>query len=263
MVPDFQRCRRRSNTTMNAQYDAIAEQYRKSKQAPLRRYVEAFTFMSLVGDVRGKRVLDLACGEGFYTRRLQAAGADRVVGVDVSGNMIELAREQERAESRGIEYHCLDVLDLDSAEQLGEFDVVVAAYLLHYAPDTTSLARMCANIRARLPTGGRFLSLNENPEQSAQQFAGYEQYGFNKTAELPLRDGAGITYWMIAGRDMFQIHAHWFSRQTYERVLTNAGFTTVAWHPLQLDEAGIAAHGEKYWVEYLENPPIVGLECRV
>lgn len=248
---------------MNAQYDAIAEQYRRSKHSPLRKYVEAHTFMELVGDVRGKRILDLACGEGFYSRRLQAAGAARVVGVDVSGEMIALAMERERAEPRGIEYVRADVRDLDASAGLGPFDIVVAAYLLHYAPDAQALARMVTNIAAYLPGGGRFVTLNENPDQPADRFAGYEQYGFNKSVELPLRDGSEITYWMIAGRDMFQIHAHWFSRATYERVLMDAGFSTLTWHPLRLDDAGIVAHGREYWQEYLENPPIVGLECRV
>ena len=68
---------------------------------------------------------------------------------------------------------------------------------------------------------------------------------------------------MISGRDMFQIHAHWFSRATYERALTVAGFRQVEWQPLQLDPVAIEQYGEDYWQEYLLNPPIVGLECRV
>jgi ubiquinone/menaquinone biosynthesis C-methylase UbiE len=248
---------------MNAQYDDIAEQYQRSKESPLRRYIEAYTFMELVGDVREKRVLDLACGEGFYTRRLKAAGAAHVLGVDVSAEMIALADTQERDDPLGVEYLCADVAEIDASGDLGTFDLVTAAYLLHYAPDEQTLTRMCANIAAQLPSGGRFVTLNENPEQTAEQLAGYEQYGFNKTAELPLRDGAPITYWMIAGRDIFRIHAYWFSRATYERALAAAGFSFVEWRPLQLDEAGIVAHGEEYWREYLLNPPIVALECRV
>lgn len=244
------------------QYDAIAEQYRRSKASPLRRYVEAYTFMRMVGDVRGRRVLDLACGEGFYSRRLKAAGAACVVGVDVSREMIELAREAERERPLGVDYLRADVQELDNAD-LGSFDIVVAAYLLHYAPDEAALARMCANIAARLPAGGRFVTLNENPDQRAEDFAGYEQYGFNKTAEGPLRDGARIRYWMVAGREMFSIDACWYSRETYERVLQAAGFRQLTWHRPVLDAAGIAEHGRDYWQEYLSNPPIAGLECRV
>jgi hypothetical protein len=46
-------------------------------------------------------------------------------------------------------------------------------------------------------------------------------------------------------------------------VLTDVGFGRVAWHPLMLDPAGIEAHGVDYWQEYLDNPPVIGLECRV
>jgi SAM-dependent methyltransferase len=204
-------------------------------------------------------VLDLACGEGFYSRRLKALGAASVVGVDISAEMIRLAEQQECDESQGVEFVCADVRDLGD---LGQFDVIVAAYLLHYAPSEADLVRMCRNIRRHLSDGGRFVTLNENPDQPVGRYAGYEQYGFNKTAENPRTDGSQITYFMVAGRELFKFHAHFFTRQTYEHVLTDAGFGYVAWHPLALDPAGVDEHGADYWREYLDNPPIIGLECR-
>jgi len=243
-----------------SQYDAIAEQYRRSKSSPLRSYVEAYTFLNLVGDVRGKRVLDLACGEGFYSRRLKTLGAKSVVGVDISSEMIHLAEQQERENPQEIEYVCADVSELDD---LGRFDIVVAAYLLHYAPNVDVLTRMCRNVRHHLPEGGRFVTLNENPDQPAGHYVGYEQYGFNKTVETPRTDGSKITYYMVAGRELFEFHAHYFERGTYERILTDAGFDYIAWRPLALDPVGAAEHGADYWREYLSNPPIIGLECRV
>lgn len=245
---------------MSAQYDDIAEHYRRSKDSPLRTYVEAYTFEQMIGDVRGKRVLDLACGEGFYSRRLRALGADRVVGVDVSRQMIALAERQESENPLGIEYVCADVCDLGD---LGRFDIVVAAYLLHYAPDAQDLERMLRNIRRHLPEGGRFVTLNENPDQPPARYAGYEQYGFSKMVEGPCVDGAPITYWMLVGRRLFKFHAVYFTRQTYETALAGAGFAGVKWRPPMLDPAGVAAHGADYWREYLANPPIVGLECRL
>ncbi len=52
------------------QYDAIAEAYQDSKLLPFRRYVEAYSLFQILGDLRGARVLDLACGDGFYTRKI-------------------------------------------------------------------------------------------------------------------------------------------------------------------------------------------------
>jgi toxoflavin synthase len=86
---------------MATNYDPIAEQYKRSKQRPWRTHIETFTLMELIGDPAGEVVVDVACGEGFYTRLLRRRGAGKVVGVDLSQRMIELARDQEAQTSAG------------------------------------------------------------------------------------------------------------------------------------------------------------------
>src|SRR3954451_15223933 len=89
---------------MLTDYDAIATRYRRAKGQPWRTAIESFTLMDLVGDLAGKSVVDLACGEGFYTRLLRRGGAERVVGIDLSGEMIALARAEEAEHPSGIDY---------------------------------------------------------------------------------------------------------------------------------------------------------------
>ena len=76
----------------------------------------------VIGNVRGRRVLDLSCGEGQNTRMLARRGA-RVVGVDFSERMIELARKMEKDERLGIRYYVSDAADLKVFEDEC-FDVV-------------------------------------------------------------------------------------------------------------------------------------------
>jgi SAM-dependent methyltransferase len=245
-----------ASAAVAAPYDAIAEQYQRSRRAPIRRYIEGYTFFDLVGPVAGLAVLDLACGEGCYTRELAQRGARRVVGVDISPAMIALARQQPIA---GIEYV---VSDVQSLPDLGQFDLVVAAHLLHYARDADALDRMCERIAAHLAPGSRFVALNENPEQPPARYAGYAQYGFSKSVPAPRREGSAITYRVISGRELFCFDAYHHERATYERALAAAGFTQIRWHPVRLDPAGEAEFGAAYWREYLDNPPIAALECR-
>ena len=80
---------------MSAEYDHIAGDYRLSKRLPFRECVEWYSYRRLIGDVSGQKILDLACGEGFYSRRVSALGAAKVVGVDISTVMIERAWQQE------------------------------------------------------------------------------------------------------------------------------------------------------------------------
>ncbi|MDJ0928351.1 MAG: methyltransferase domain-containing protein [Gammaproteobacteria bacterium] len=244
---------------MAAQYDRIAEPYRRTQSSPLRQWVEVPSLFSRLGDIFGCRVLELACGDGFYSRQLAAAGAT-VLAVDISPAMIELARAAERDDPHGVEYHCADVACLPD---FGQFDLVVATYLLHYAPDRTQLAAMCANIARSLLPDGSFIALNENPAQPAEPGGAYARYGFSKSVEEPVQDGACITYQMLAGRELFSFSAHYYSAATYEQVLRDAGFRTIAWAPLHVDSVGEATLGAEYFSAYLANPPVLLLECRL
>ena len=142
---------------MTTDYDPIAEQYKRSKQQPWRTYIEAFTLMNLIGDPSGKKVIDIACGEGFYTRLLRQRGAEKVTGVDLSERMVELAKAQEAVQQLGIDYVVGDGRDLELG---AKYDLAVAAYLLNYARDRGELGDMCKGIARCLRPGGRFVTVN-------------------------------------------------------------------------------------------------------
>jgi len=76
-----------------------------------RYYSTEPAMLDVVGDVNGRYLLDLGCGEGYWCRALARRGA-RVVGIDFSSRMIEEAIEAEKEERLGIEYHVADATDL-------------------------------------------------------------------------------------------------------------------------------------------------------
>jgi hypothetical protein len=51
-------------TTVDTDYDRIAEQYKRAKLQPWRTRLERYTPLRLAGNVARKAVIDLACGEG-------------------------------------------------------------------------------------------------------------------------------------------------------------------------------------------------------
>ena len=78
-----------------AQYDHIGSKYDEYAQTATLKRAESYTFFRMVGELEGKRVLDLACGFGFYTKLLKQRGAVQVIGVDISPEMVRLARAKE------------------------------------------------------------------------------------------------------------------------------------------------------------------------
>jgi len=81
----------------------------------------------LPGDLTGLRLLDAGCGTGALAVAAAARGAD-VIAVDVSGQLVAIARERTPA-GVAIDYRVGDMLSPD----LGTFDHVVAMdSLIHY-----------------------------------------------------------------------------------------------------------------------------------
>ena len=89
------------------------------------------TVVDILGDVQGKRMCDLACGEGYLSRDLAAQGAD-VTGVDLSSNLLEYARR--RSEGLEIDFINDDAQTLQTIED-HSFDIVVCYMALMDIPD--------------------------------------------------------------------------------------------------------------------------------
>ncbi len=228
---------------MTTDYDPIAEQYKRSKLQPWRTFIEAFTLLELVGGADALAVLDVACGEGFYTRALANLRPARVVGVDLSAGMIELARKQEAAHGLGIEYFVGDARNLGWD---GQFDLVVAAYLLNYARDRGELGAMCEGIARCLKPGGRFVTVNCSPTLDFSTAPSYRKYGFETRVIGPFREGAPIAWKFYLPDGTFEIENYHLEVPIHEDALRRAGFGEIRWHAPRLSPVGVAEQGHGF-----------------
>lgn len=242
---------------MTTNYDPIAEQYKRSKQQPWRTYIEAHTLFQLIGDPAGLSVLDVACGEGFYSRMLRERGASAVTGVDLSAGMIDLARKQEALHQQGINYIVGDARNLPLSPK---YDLVVAAYLLNYAQTREELRAMANGIAQCLKPGGRFVTVNCNPALAFPTAPSYRQYGFETSVKGEFHEGAPITWTFHLADGSFEIENYYLDVQIHEDAFQAAGFQETRWHAPQLAPQGIAEFGAEFWRPIQEHPPVTFIE---
>ncbi|MFJ2609222.1 class I SAM-dependent methyltransferase [Streptomyces sp. NPDC091279] len=239
------------------QYDGIGETYEGFKSLPMARWAECPSFLTMLGDVRGRSVLDLACGTGFYSRQFKRLGAAEVLGVDISGEMVAAARAIEERAPLGVRYAVADATELPLPER--PFDVASAVYLLNYAEDAAEMEAMCRAVRRSLAPGARFLVLTQAP---AYRFDGPSMapYGFTyePVGTSPIGPRVRITARLDPPVAFVTTYPH---REVYERSLTRAGFRDVTWVPLHVSEEGLRERGAAYWADFLGNPPLTMLHC--
>ncbi len=113
-------------------YEQFAHRYaERSVTKPHNAYYERPATLSLLPDVKGKRVLDAGCGPGIYAEWLLDQGAE-VVALDVTPDMVAITQARVGARAtvlRADLQHPLDFADSES------FDVVLCPLVMDYLAD--------------------------------------------------------------------------------------------------------------------------------
>lgn len=203
-------------------YDDIAEWYdqwigaHSMNEDPFFLAVDTF-----IGDVTGKHICDLACGQGRVARHLADRGA-HVVGIDLSAGLLAIARRYEEMNPRGIGYVQADAQYLDE-HVAGLFDGVVCFLALM---DIPHLALTLHSVARVLKPGGWFVFAilhpcfhtsqsgeSETPEGTVRTIGKYFVEGYWRS---PTRTGP-------PGK----IGAYHRTLSTYVNSLTDAGLQLV------------------------------------
>jgi ubiquinone biosynthesis O-methyltransferase len=128
--------------------DAYAA-WRASETGVVTDRIERRLIFDLLGDVAGRRVLDVGCGDGELAIALRRRGA-RVVGIDASDAMIAAARRRARQEEADVSFLVAAAQALPFPQH--SFDTVVAVTILCFIPNAAPVFREMARILT--PGGG-------------------------------------------------------------------------------------------------------------
>jgi len=183
------------------QYNNISSSYDNINDLPISRAIVPNVERLVHPYIKGARVLELACGTGFFTKYMLDWGASSIVGVDVSQGMVDAAESelQKRNEYAG-KYRFMvadcsvpfSIADPESKDGEGAFDIVFAAWLLNYAQDLPTMTEMFKNISKHLKPGGRFVSVLPHPEKdpmnciNAVNEQSKQGYGYRIEVQRPI-----------------------------------------------------------------------------
>lgn len=99
-----------------------------------------------------KIILDIGCGTGEFSRLL-ARRADKVIAIDLSPNMIEVAKEKSK-QYPNIDFQVADVLQWKFPSE--EFDAIFSIATVHHLP----VEELLPNLKAALKLGGKLVILD-------------------------------------------------------------------------------------------------------
>jgi len=136
-------------------YDKLAKTWhtKRRQKTFYNDFLEMPATLSLLKNVKNKKILDLGCGTGVLSKILKRRGA-KVFGVDVSPKMIDLAKSNVK----GVDFRTGSVYKLPYKSNY--FDIVVASLVLHYFKN---LNKAFKEIRRVLKKNGILIFSTDNP----------------------------------------------------------------------------------------------------
>jgi len=198
------------------------------------RYAEAYSKLEFPGTyylayrdlpeiiaqhVIGREAIDFGCGAGRSTRFLRRLGFD-VVGVDISEEMIQKAREKD---DEG-EYLLIADGDFSQFEQ-GAYDLVLSAFTFDNVPTMHKKVQLFTGIGQLLKSKGKMVNVVSSPEIYTYEWVSFSTKDFpeNRLA----RSGDEVRIRNLAIEDERPVVDIIMSDEAYQEVYARAGLEVV------------------------------------
>jgi len=148
----------------------------RSTDTCLNDLLEQPVMKELLPDLKGKTVLDIGCGYGHNCLDFVKRGASKVVGIDISEKMLDVAKKESA--NPDIEYKRMNMNEISSLNM--KFDLVYSSLAIHYAEDFKKLTK---DIFDLLKGGGILLYSQEHPLTTASKDENMGYFNYDENGE--------------------------------------------------------------------------------
>ena len=214
--------------------------------------------LRLFAPEKGKKILDLACGQGYFSHALSAMGA-RVTGVDIAPELVRIAESRAKHNEEFFVASADDLSALDGKK----FDAALCVLAIQNMEEITDVF---AEVSRLLKNGGKFIIVLNHP---AFRIPDKSSWGFDEKSKTQYRR---IDEYMSESKKEIDMHPGWTAEKNRMNVSNIAddasaakvtGNTTISFHrSLQaysksLHNAGFVVSRLEEWMSHRksENGP--------
>jgi cyclopropane fatty-acyl-phospholipid synthase-like methyltransferase len=113
-------------------YNANHTQWSRNEKTSLSDFTARPKVFELLGNLKGKTIADLGCGEGYCSRNFLKQGASKVIGVDISEEMISLAKKSITLEHANIIKYFKSNLAQKIPDEVYSADIYCSIFMFNY-----------------------------------------------------------------------------------------------------------------------------------
>lgn len=223
-------------------YNKLSEDYSKTNEKPDKKYSMLPTALKILGSLKDKKIIDVGCGDGFFTKEFSKE-AEFVYGIDNSSKQIDKARKNPIANT---EYILTDMNEYNYSI----VNAIFSPFVLNYLDNEEKLKSIFKKFYEGLTSGGIVVGIIDMPNSLVHDM---KKFGSIKRV-AKLEEGEKMDVELYNGNEhLVTLHSFYHPRETIEKLLLKVGFIDVTWHEPIISEEGLNSLGSDFWEGYLEN----------
>ncbi|MBS3159038.1 class I SAM-dependent methyltransferase [Candidatus Woesearchaeota archaeon] len=223
--------------------------YQKTNTKPDKLYSILPTVLSLLGQIKGKTIVDVGCGTGFFTNSIVQRGATHVYGIDISSESLKIARRNS-VETRGtVEYILLDIFE----DKLPVCDSICFPFVLNLAKSVHDMLRALEICFFALRDGGNIVLVVDLPinNKSHSVLQKQKEFGAVKTLLGARKNGTSLQVDLYnRKKKVYSFQSRFFTSKCIEQCLSRAGFQNILWHSPIISKKGFEYMPDLFWEGY-------------
>jgi len=228
-------------------YDQLTNYTNYIEDDPFRRGLHFPAVEEVLGDPNKKRILDIGCGDGLFSRLLAERGA-AIVGYDRSARQI--AQAQARVSAPGVDVTFVVATPQTFTDE-GTFDAAMSVMVLQFATSPEDLAAFFRSASRHLGPGGQFISVVINP-----LFLAFgEDFVIRRWTRLEGNKMRSDFLDRASGRVEMTVEVHQYTSEEFERAAIRGGMKPAAWRKLFATPDAVRQIGASFWQPCHEHQP--------
>lgn len=181
--------------------------------------------LKLLGNFKNKKILDLGCGQGYFSRILTKKGGI-VTGIDLSKELIHIANQRNQEQGLKIKYFVSDAANLKDLKN-NAFDIIISNMALMDIENIEKTFKECSRV---LKNNGQLIfsivspifGISERSKDDNGYFLKITKYKTNSSMSNENRwyNFKTVHYHRPIGYYINLLRKHWFYINNYEEIST-------------------------------------------
>lgn len=184
-----------------------------------KEYIRKPYILNNIGNLKGKKILEIGCGSGYWTRLFAKRGAI-CTGIELEETQIKIAVDEEKTRPLGIKYYKLNAKNLNKFPK-DSFDIVFLEYVLLEIPSISDLKKIFKEAYKVLKKGGKIFISEMHPFDPITDPKGFKlSKNFNYFSSGGKIKPKAL---QLDGKFIYFTDYHW-TLEDYSNCLTAEGF---------------------------------------